>query len=75
MLKLAFIPYFTMSIYEFPVKKELNPRPPSPGAHHGREIKVKKSTVSGKFTCDDLCRESESYRERGQFDDGFTLKS
>ena len=29
MLKLAFIPYFTMSIYEFPVKKELNP-PPSP---------------------------------------------
>ena len=39
MLKLAFIPYFTMSIYEFPVKKELNP-PPSPGAHHGRKIKV-----------------------------------
>ena len=42
MLKLAFIPYFTMSIYEFPVKKELNPPPPppSPGAHHGRKIKV-----------------------------------
>ena len=31
MLKLAFLPYFTMSqqtIYEFPVKKELNPPPP-----------------------------------------------
>ena len=36
LLKIAFLPYFTM----LPVKKGANPPPPLPGADYGRKIKV-----------------------------------
>ena len=50
MLKLAFIPYFTMSIYEFPVKKGAKSPPPLPWGTSWAQDKSSRAARSAVFS-------------------------